>query len=169
MRCSRATLARAVGLLAGTSLVLALAAAAGAGTEPGPLALSDLDGSPVELALGPNDAALVVHFWATWCPSCVGELPVLDAAVRACPTPVLVVAVNVAEGPETIRSFLAGLPGPHPLALRQLRDATGDVWRRVSGHGLPVNLVWTRTGARVEPGPRDAASWTRLLEALGCG
>lgn len=147
-----------------TLALLAIGASVSRGAEPRPLALVDLDGRPVEVALRRNEAAVLLHFWATWCPSCVEELAVLDAAARTCPAEVRVVAVNVAEAPATIRSFLSNLP----IAMDVLRDETGDVWRQISGRGLPTNLVWTQSTQRIETGPRDAAAWASLLGELGC-
>jgi thiol-disulfide isomerase/thioredoxin len=149
---------------AGALVILAITATVSQGAEIRPLALVDLDGAPVEVSLRSSEAGVVVHFWATWCPSCIKELAALDVAARACPTKVRIVAVNVAEAPETIRNFLADLP----IAMTILRDATGEVWQRVSGRGLPVNLVWTHSSQRVEAGARDEAGWARLLKELGC-
>jgi len=151
-------------LVAGTLLVLTTSANVAPGYEHGPLVLEDLDGAAVSLSLGPDAAGIVVHFWATWCPSCIEELAVLDRSARACPSEVRVVAVNVAESPETIRAFLAN----RPVALTMLRDPTGDGWRRISGRELPVNLVWTQAGQKIESGARDARAWERLLAELGC-
>ena len=145
-------------------LVVAFAATASLGAASGPLALEELDGKPVELSLGSGEAALLVHFWATWCPSCVEELAILDAAAGECGDAVRVVAVNVAENVKEIRRFV----GEHALELRQLRDVTGDVWRRLSGRELPVNLVWTQQGQRLLQGPRDAKRWKQILEEVGC-
>jgi thiol-disulfide isomerase/thioredoxin len=152
-------------LVCASVLVLSLGAAASQGAEAGALALEDLDGKPVELSLDAGEAALLVHFWATWCPSCVEELSVLDAAARRCGAQVRVVAVNVAEDAEKIRRFVS----EHALELRQLRDVRGDVWRRLSGRGLPVNLIWTPRGRRLEQGPREAKRWKQILEEIGCG
>ena len=149
---------------AGALMVLAVTATVSPGSEVRPLALVDLDGRPVEVSLRSSEAGVVVHFWATWCPSCIKELTALDVAARACPSEVRIVAVNVAEDPKTIRTFLADLP----IAMTMLRDATGEVWRRVSGRELPVNLVWTHAAQRVEIGARDAEGWARSLKELGC-
>ena len=151
-------------VITAAAVILILAATPSEGADSGPLALEELDGRPAELSLGPGEAALVVHFWATWCASCVEELGVLDSAARACGGGIRVVAVNVAEEVEKIRGFLA----VHDLGLRQLRDANGDVWRGVSSRGLPVNLIWTAAGRRVESGPRDAKAWRKILDELGC-
>jgi thiol-disulfide isomerase/thioredoxin len=145
-------------LLAGAPLWLA------AGGER-PLSLLSFEGERVLLAPAPDQDALLVHFWATWCPECVDELPALERAARACEgARVRVAVVNVAESPGEIARFREA----HGLALPTLRDPDGRVWRGFA-RGLPANLVWTREGRRVELGPRDEAAWERTLAELGCG
>jgi thiol-disulfide isomerase/thioredoxin len=147
--------------LALASTVLLLLAA----SPQQPLLLETLDGETVELLPSEGRPALVVHFWATWCPSCVEELPELTRAAARCGDDgVELVVVNVGEDAETVREYLAERRVP----LRSLRDPRGRVWRKVAGAGLPANLTWTREGRRVDLGPRDAAHWARALEELGC-
>lgn len=130
-----------------------------------PLEFETLAGERVRVALDEGEAALVVHFWASWCADCAVELSALDRAAQRCTGGVEVVAVNVGDDPAAIARLL----GERPLGLRVLRDPRGGVWRRVGGSGLPANLVLTREGRRVEVGPRDADGWERSLAALGCG
>jgi thiol-disulfide isomerase/thioredoxin len=145
-------------LLAGAPLRLA------AGEEQ-PLSLVSFEGERVLLAPAPGQEALLVHFWATWCPDCVEELPALERAARACEgAPVRVAVVNVAESQGAIARFREA----YGLVLPTLRDPDGRVWRRFA-RGLPANLVWTREGRRVELGPRGEAAWERTLAELGCG
>jgi len=130
-----------------------------------PLRLETLAGEPVVLELREGDAALVVHFWATWCPECVEELPFLaGAAARCAGSGVRIAAVDVGEDAATIARFLEA----HDVSLPVLRDPRGGVWRRLGGVGLPTNLVWTRDARTVEVGPRGRAGWTSALAALGC-
>lgn len=141
--------------------VLLLAAPAGAD----PLPLVDLDGAPVALAPRPSDRALVVHFFATWCPECVRELPLLSTAAPVCASSgVRIVAVDVDEDPHVLAAFLAA----HPVSLRVLRDPDGAVWGGLRARGLPTNLVWRGTEERIEVGARDADAWRKALAALGC-
>jgi thiol-disulfide isomerase/thioredoxin len=152
-RGSRAAL---VLLLAGLPLSL--------GAGGGPLRLVTREGEPVALSLGSDERALVVHFWASWCPDCSRELPALERAAARCQgAPVRVVEVNVGEGPEEVERFRA----EHHLALPVLLDPDGRSWRRLAA-GLPANLVWTPEGRHSDVGPKDEAAWGRLLEALGC-
>lgn len=146
------------------SRVLLLAACVLLAGAPGPIPVVDEGGEPVQLALEPGERALVVHFWATWCPECKTELPVLSRAARACEgSGVRVVAVNAGESSETIARFEARQEIGFPV----LRDPRGAAWRRFA-RGLPANVVWTAAGPRSEVGPLDEAAWQQKLAALGC-
>lgn len=145
-------------------VALAAPAAARAGDEP--LRFRALDGAPVEVAPPAGEAAVVVHYWATWCPQCGPELAGLAAAAQACAgTAVRVLAVDVDEPAERVRAFLA----EHGLALEPLLDPGGRGWRRSGGRELPANLIWTARGRRHTFGPRDEATWRAELATLGCG
>jgi thiol-disulfide isomerase/thioredoxin len=130
-----------------------------------PLPFQTLEGERVQLAPAPGGEALLVHFWATWCPECGEELPLLERAAAACAgAPLRLAMVNVADSPEEIARFRER----HGLRMPVLRDPDGSVWRRFA-RGLPANLTWTREGRRAELGARDAAAWERALADLGCG
>lgn len=111
-------------------------------------------------SLREGERALVVHFWASWCPECEAELPGLERAVRDCAGDVRIVAVNVGESVDVARRFLER----HDSALPLYRDPEGRVWRRLA-RGLPANLIWTRASGRTEIGPKSPSN---LLHSLGC-
>jgi thiol-disulfide isomerase/thioredoxin len=147
------------------ALLVAVAALLTLGAGAAPLRVETLAGEPVELALAPGDAALVVHFWATWCPDCKTELEGFARAAAACEAGrVRVVCVNVGEPREVVERFAA----EHAPGLAVMRDPKGRVWREVSGAGLPVHVVWTPAGRRVELGAKTAEDWRRTLVELGC-
>lgn len=134
------------------------------GAGPGPLVFSDMDGEAVRVAPSEGES-VVVHFWATWCRSCLEEFAVLDAEAQRCAKErVRVVAVNVGDESDEIRRFLE----ERPLSIPILRDAKGKVWRDVAGMGLPANLFWAGDTQRVEVGPLSLQDWRRELGALGC-
>ena len=143
--------------------LLALAWAAPAAAAD-PLALVDLAGQPVALAPAPG-GALVVHFWATWCPSCLQELGDLERAAGACRGgAVEVVAVDVGEKAGEITEFLS----KRPLALRVLIDPRARAWRESGGREMPANLIWTPERRTWALGPSTEAQWRDRLAALGC-
>lgn len=147
------------------ALLTGLLALGGAAADDDALRVEDAAGAPVELALGADETALVVHFWASWCPECSDELPFLERIMRDCSKEngIRVVAVNVAEPSDDARRFLER----HGSALPLLRDPEGRVWRRFA-RGLPANLIWTRAGRRSEVGGKAPSEWESLLSNLGC-
>jgi len=149
-------------VLARALLVASLALAA-AGDEP--LRFVDLEGGPLELSPPAEGESLVLHYWATWCPTCGPELAALATSARACEgTGVRVLAVDVGESAEVVRRFLA----ERSLALSVALDPGGRAWRRAGGRELPANLVWTTRERQVSFGPSDEATWRARLAALGC-
>lgn len=79
------------------------------GRRPGGFLL-DESGSPVPLARELR-AVTLVHFWASWCPPCVTEMPeILALAREATNDRFQVVFVAVGDEPKAARKFL-GEPG----------------------------------------------------------
>ena len=99
------------------------------------LAMQDLRGRP-----------LLINFWATWCPPCVEELPLLDAFFRenaANGWQVLGLAVDKATA---VRDFLGKQPLTFPVALAGM---DGLVLSKSLGNlsgGLPFSVVFGADG-----------------------
>lgn len=125
----------------------------------------DLAGRAQALALAPGERALVLHFWATWCPACVEELGALERAAPACREHgVRVVALNVGESAEEVARYAAS----HALALDVLLDARGEIWRASGARSLPANWLWTPAGASTSSGASTQSEWSARLRELGC-
>ena len=153
-------------LLRGRVATLAVAAAFALAADAGaPLRFVDLDGAPVTLGPPAPGEALVVHYWATWCPTCLPELAVLERAAQGCAASgVRVVAVDVGEPASLVRETLAA----HGLALPVLLDPKGRTWRGDGGRELPANRIWTADARTLAFGPSDELAWRARLAALGC-
>lgn len=126
------------------------------------VALTDLNERPVDLASLAGDKPTVVNLWATWCPPCIREMPVLEDAQQRYPN-VNFVFANQGEHPETIRKFLMAqnLNLSHVLSDRQNRFG-----RVVGSHGLPTTLFYNAEGQLVDThmGELSRASLARSLE-----
>jgi thiol-disulfide isomerase/thioredoxin len=92
------------------------------------LALQDLQGRAHRLDAYRGKVVLV-NFWATWCDPCREEMPSIDrlrASMQGKPFEVL--AVNLAEPPSRIRSYLEKMPVGFPVLLD--RDmAVAKAWK----------------------------------------
>ena len=89
---------------------------------------------------------LLVNFWATWCPPCVEEMPMLNhfyQSRRDAGWQVLGLAVDQIE---PVRSFLTRLPMDFPIGMAGL---SGVALSRSLGNetgGLPFTVVFSPQG-----------------------
>jgi thiol-disulfide isomerase/thioredoxin len=107
--------------------------------------LATLDGKPVQLSELAPGTPMVVNLWATWCPPCIREMPVLEQAQKENPG-VAFVFVNQGEQPETIRRFIQ----EQGFNLNNLMtDFSASLGRNTGSHGLPTTLFYNAEGRQV--------------------
>jgi thiol-disulfide isomerase/thioredoxin len=107
--------------------------------------LSRLEGGPVRLT-ALTGQPMVVNLWATWCPPCRREMPVL-AEGQAQRTGVTFVFVNQGEGVQVIRDYLHG----SAMTLRNVvLDPASHVSRATNVRGLPTTLFFDAQGRLVD-------------------
>jgi thiol-disulfide isomerase/thioredoxin len=97
--------------------------------------LTDLDGKPVRLA-DLRGKGVWVNFWATWCPPCQQEMPVLrDLAERYKDAGLEVVAVSVQEtSPEDVKAYADKYGLGYTIGF----DGSGDIFHLYKGFALPT-------------------------------
>ncbi|MGF6692224.1 TlpA disulfide reductase family protein [Metapseudomonas resinovorans] len=105
------------------------------------LSLMDLQGNPVELR-ELDGRPLVINLWATWCPPCRREMPVLVAAQKAHPD-VRFMLVNQGEHAEAVSRYLT----EQGLAPREVVLDSGNRLGQATGSfGLPTTLFYDANG-----------------------
>jgi len=148
---------------AGTAGTIALIEQQARGMPP--VALTTMDGQRTQLNELPKGQPMVVNLWATWCPPCIREMPVLQQAQERYHD-VAIVFANQREQPETIRHFLE----EQQLELDNLyRDNDGDLARAVGSQGLPTTLFYNAEGQLMDThmGQLSHATLARALEKIG--
>ena len=107
------------------------------------LSLERADGTRVTVTPGKDGNAVLVHFWATWCPPCRDELPALLALGKDISPSgrVRIVAVATDPGWQEIRTFFNGEPPPEVL-----RDYSGNTRRDYRVSALPDTYLVTADG-----------------------
>lgn len=109
---------------------------------------------------------MLINFWATWCPPCVDELPLIDAFYRQNSAKSWQVLGLAIDQPSAVRTFLARTPVSFPVGLAGLAGtALGKSLGNRSG-GLPFSVVVSAAGSvlhrkvgRLSAG--DLAQWAK--------
>ena len=121
----------------------------------GTLAMKSLAGKP-----------LLLNFWATWCPPCVEELPMLNAFYREQSAKGWQVLGLAIDQPSAVRKFLTRIPLDFPVGLAGLGGTDlGRSLGNVNG-GLPFTVFLDRNGRLRERkigelSAQDLANWAR--------
>jgi len=120
------------------------------------LAMASLKGRP-----------LLVNFWATWCPPCVEEMPMLDAFFRQHTAKGWQVLGLAIDQPTAVRTFLQRTPVTFPIGLAGMEGtALGKDFGNQTG-GLPFTVVLDTQGQVRERRmgkvtEADLQGWSRL-------
>ncbi|HEY5612278.1 MAG TPA: TlpA disulfide reductase family protein [Lysobacter sp.] len=126
--------------------------------------LTTLEGATTNLS-ALSGKPMVVNLWATWCPPCRREMPVLaNAQLRH--SDVEFAFVNQGEPAQVIDDYLAG----GDLQLRNvLLDLFSSVSQEAGSRGLPTTLFFDADGRLVDThmGELSEASLAQKLRRLG--
>ncbi len=138
----RAAAAGALAFLLGLGLP-ATAAALRVGDPAPAFDLPEL-ASGRRLALGDlRGKVAVLHFWASWCPSCVEEMKALEAlSGQVTDGGVVPWSINVGEGRQPVESYVRALG----LSYTILMDNDSSVARAYGVSGLPMTFILDRSG-----------------------
>lgn len=88
------------------------------GAEAADFTLPALAGGQKTLS-GWQGQAVVINFWATWCPPCREEMPLLEAAAERYGDRLVIVGVNYAEDAALVQEYIASQNITFPILLDQ--------------------------------------------------
>ncbi|MFC2025050.1 redoxin domain-containing protein [Chloroflexota bacterium] len=116
------------------------------GTQIGNIAptfqLQDLNGQTVSLGdlMG---KPVLLNFWATWCPPCRSEMPLLQEIYEGWSDKGLVLlAIDIGEHPTQVRKFLE----THNLSIPVLLDTNGEVAQKYNIIPIPTTFFIDKDG-----------------------
>lgn len=106
---------------------------------------------------------ILLNFWATWCPPCVGEMPAFEKLYKEYGDKVQIIAVNSQEEQAVVDEFIKEKGYTFPIAY----DMSGKVGKTYQIVNLPYTLVIGKDG-RIEKtftGARDADTQYKLYRS----
>ncbi|MCU1753007.1 TlpA disulfide reductase family protein [Pseudomonas sp. 6D_7.1_Bac1] len=133
------------------------------GTRLPDIALRNAAGETVQLD-DYQGGPLVINLWATWCPPCRREMPVLENAQQHRPD-LTFLFVNQAESIQSVSTFLA----TQGLSLSNvLFDGGGRLGQAVGSMAMPTTLFYSAEGRLLGShlGELSEASLARALESF---
>ena len=103
------------------------------------LAMSGFSGKP-----------LLLNFWATWCPPCVEELPVLDAFYQDSKSKGWQVFGLAVDQPSAVRKWLQAKPLSYAVGMAGFNGTELSKSLGNSAGGLPFSVVFNASGQLVQ-------------------
>ena len=89
---------------------------------------------------------LLVNFWATWCPPCIEELPLLESIwIKNGPKTLQVLGLAV-DQPSSVRKFLVQQPLTFPMGLAGLNGTELGHSLGNSVNALPYSVLFNADG-----------------------
>jgi cytochrome c biogenesis protein CcmG/thiol:disulfide interchange protein DsbE len=148
----------------------------GPGVSASDFALTDLNGNKVRLG-DFRGKSVLINFWATWCGSCVHEIPDLVELQRRRPELVILgVAVDAdphddddePKGNEDALTRIKRYAAQKQINYRVLIDHDAEALAPYAGGDLPVSILIDPQGMvrRRMIGPRPLVAWEALADSL---
>ncbi len=106
--------------------------------------LQDLQGNTFSLS-GLKGRPVMLNFWATWCPPCREEMPLLQQVYEEWtgkPPSVVIFAVNIGESQATVEKFMRD----NNYSLRVLLDTSQTVAGKYRINGIPTTYFIDKDG-----------------------
>jgi len=123
--------------------------------------LPDANGRQVSLGQFIGKKPVLLVFWATWCPTCKEEVPVINRMHSEPPTngDLQILALDFMESEEKVNAFIKRKRVAYPVLL----DRRGKVARKYRVVGIPTYILIDRNG-KVSYRDHDLSGIRKALE-----
>ncbi|MCK8600395.1 peroxiredoxin family protein [Desulfoferrobacter suflitae] len=130
---------------AGGNLVLASSDRPEPGYPAPDFELKDLDGKSFRLGGFRDQRAVLLYFWATWCPQCVSARPqIAKIREQTSPEDLEILGINVGAGDSLAR--LKRFHKGHPVSWPILYDEDERVTELYRVQGIPLYILVNKKG-----------------------
>ncbi|CDS53685.1 Cytochrome c-type biogenesis protein ResA [Polaromonas sp. CG9_12] len=125
------------------------------------------DGKPLAMASF-RGKLLLVNFWATWCPPCVEELPLLDFFYQENKDKNLQIVGLAVDQPSAVRTWLQTRPLNFPVGMAGLGGTELSKSLGNTSGSLPFTVVFSPAGVLLhrktgKVTPEELVQWTHLV------
>ena len=112
------------------------------GSEAADFTLESATGERVSLGRFAGEKAVLLVFWATWCPHCNAAVPAINEIQSRMRGRLEVLAIDFLESRQKVQSFMKA----KNVAYTVLLDRDGAVARKYRVVGIPTYVVVDRNG-----------------------
>lgn len=112
------------------------------GSEAADFTLESATGERVSLGRFAGEKAVLLVFWATWCPHCNAAVPAINEIQSRMRDRLEVLAIDFLESRQKVQSFMKA----KNVAYTVLLDRDGAVARKYRVVGIPTYVVVDRNG-----------------------
>lgn len=119
--------------------------------------LSDFFGTPI-----------VLNFWATWCPSCVVEMPYFETLYQEMGEEIQIIKVNLLDGQRETRARVEAFLEENGYTFPSYFDTTGAASRAYGVSFIPVTFFIDAYGVLQASitGPADSSSLAQGVDLI---
>lgn len=128
-----------------------------------PYVLNSIKGEPVDFARYLGRKPIYLKFWATWCTTCLAQMPHFEKVAKQYKDDIAVIAVNtgINDEQEDVQAYLT----LHPLSMPVVRD-DGSLANDLQLTVTPQHVLIDHTGHIVWLGHKDDERFMKVLDQV---
>ena len=104
--------------------------------------LLDLNGNTILLGDLLKGKEVILSFWASWCPECRQQMPILNGFAKKYKDKIEIIGVNIGEDKKTVASFVKDVGIEYKILL----DTGGQAAKIYNVIGVPTNVLINKAG-----------------------
>ncbi|MEM5786652.1 MAG: TlpA disulfide reductase family protein [Syntrophobacteraceae bacterium] len=113
------------------------------GTKFPEVSLQDLRGNQVTLPGSAEGKIFIAHFWAIWCPYCVGEVAILqDIEASNSEKGIICYSINAGDSAEAAKAYIEKAKATYTVLL----DPNFSTSRKIGVKSIPTTFICDRKG-----------------------